>query len=419
MIGWQRESFEEEKKSNMDDCIKSIHYEHKPDEPLCLVKRFGLKQAKKVNAFHRSFPEYSVTPLANLENLAQELGVSSIHVKDESYRFGLNAFKVLGGSYCIGNYIADKLGMDISELPFKRITSSEIKKQIGDLTFVTATDGNHGRGIAWTANRLGQKSVVYMPKGSALERLNNIKALGSDASITGLNYDDAVRLANENAGKNGWIMVQDTAWEGYETIPGWIMEGYTTMAYEAMEQLHGEKPTHVFLQAGVGAMSGALTGFFADLYGDEEWPIITIVEPDKADCIYRTAEAADGTLHMVTGNMNTIMAGLACGEPCTIGWDVLRDHADHFISMPDYVAAQGMRILGNPMGDDDRAISGESGAATLGFVAEVLQEESLGWLKKKLRLDENSRILCFSTEGDTDRKNYGGLCGMVCIRKFK
>lgn len=390
----------------MNDCIKSIHYKHKPDDTLCFVKRFGLKQAKKVNDFHRSFPEYSVTPLANLENLAQELGVGSIHVKDESYRFGLNAFKVLGGSYCIGNYIAAKLGMDISELPFKRIISSEIKKQIGDLTFVTATDGNHGRGIAWTANRLGQKSVVYMPKGSALERLNHIKALGSDASITGLNYDDAVRLANENAGKNGWIMVQDTAWEGYETIPGWIMEGYTTMAYEAMEQLHGKKPTHVFLQAGVGAMSGAITGFFADLYGDEERPIITIVEPDKADCIYRTAEAADGTLHTVTGDMNTIMAGLACGEPCTIGWDVLRDHADHFISMPDYVAAQGMRILGNPMGDDDRVISGESGAATLGFVAEVLWDESLDWLKKKLKLDENSRILCFSTEGDTDGENY-------------
>ena len=166
------------------------------------------------------------------------------------------------------------------------------------------------------------------------------------------------------------------------------------------------KPTHIFLQAGVGAMSGGITGFFADLYGDEDRPIITIVEPNKADCIYRSAEANDGKPHFVKGDMNTIMAGLACGEPCTIGWNVLHDHADNFVSMPDYVAAEGMRVLGNPLPGDDRVISGESGAATLGFVAEVMRNQSLDWLRKQLKLDENSRVLCFSTEGDTDKENY-------------
>ena len=390
----------------MNECFKAVHYERKTGPDLYPVKRFGPENAKKVRAFHASFPEYSVTPLAKLDNLAKALGVANVYVKDESYRFGLNAFKVLGGSYTIGNYLAQKLGKDISELPFNVLSSEEVRKQIGEVTFVTATDGNHGRGIAWTANRLGQKSVVYMPKGSALERLNNIKALGADASITDLNYDDAVRLANSNAEKYGWVMVQDTAWEGYEDIPGWIMEGYTTMAAEAVEQLGGVKPTHIFLQAGVGAMSGGITGFFADLYGDEDRPIITIVEPNKADCIYRSAEANDGKPHFVKGDMNTIMAGLACGEPCTIGWNVLRDHADNFVSMPDYVAAEGMRVLGNPLPGDDRVISGESGAATLGFVAEVMRNESLDWLRKQLKLDENSRILCFSTEGDTDKENY-------------
>lgn len=390
----------------MNECFKAVHYERKTGPGLYPVKRFGPENAKKVRAFHASFPEYSVTPLAKLDNLAKALGVANVYVKDESYRFGLNAFKVLGGSYTIGNYLAQKLGKDISELPFNVLSSEEVRKQIGEVTFVTATDGNHGRGIAWTANRLGQKSVVYMPKGSALERLNNIKALGADASITDLNYDDAVRLANSNAEKYGWVMVQDTAWEGYEDIPGWIMEGYTTMAAEAVEQLDGVKPTHIFLQAGVGAMSGGITGFFADLYGDEDRPIITIVEPNKADCIYRSAEANDGKPHFVKGDMNTIMAGLACGEPCTIGWNVLRDHADNFVSMPDYVAAEGMRVLGNPLPGDDRVISGESGAATLGFVAEVMRNESLDWLRKQLKLDENSRILCFSTEGDTDKENY-------------
>ena len=261
----------------MHESFKAVHYDRKTGDGLYSVKRFGYENAKKVSAFHKSFPEYTETPLANLQNLADLLGVKSIHVKDESYRFGLNAFKVLGGSYAIGSYIAQKLGMDISELPYEKMTSAEIKEKLGDVTFVTATDGNHGRGVAWTANRLGQKSVVYMPKGSAQERLDNIRALGSDASITDMNYDDAVRLANKGAEDYGWVMVQDTAWEGYEDIPGWIMEGYTTMAYEAIQQLKEEKPTHIFLQAGVGAMSGGLTGFFADLYGDEDRPIITIV----------------------------------------------------------------------------------------------------------------------------------------------
>ena len=393
----------------MKGTIRAVQLKRGPTAKLSSVERFGVKNAEKVNAFHRSFPEYSVTPLADLKGLAGALGVKSIHVKDESYRFGLNAFKVLGGSYAIGSYIAQRLGMDIAQLPYERMVSPEIRSRLGEVTFVTATDGNHGRGVAWTANRLGQKSVVYMPKGSAQERLDNIRALGSDASITDLNYDNAVRLANEGAEKYGWVMVQDTAWEGYEAIPGWIMEGYTTMAYEAWQQLQGEKPTHIFLQAGVGAMSGAVTGFFSDLYGDGERPIITVVEPDKADCLFRTAQANDGRLHFVTGDMDSIMAGLCCGEPCTIGWNVLKDHADNFISMPDYVAAKGMRVLGNPLPGDPRVISGESGAATVGLLTEVLQNPELAWLKEQLKLDENARILCFSTEGDTDKANYRSI----------
>ena len=267
--------------------IKAVHFPRKTGTELSPVDRFGPEKAKQARAFHQSFPEYRETPLAELNALAKELGVASIHVKDESWRFGLNAFKVLGGSYTIGNYIAKKLGVSITELRYEKLVSPEVKERLGRITFVTATDGNHGRGIAWTAARLGQKSVVYMPKGSSEERLHNIQALGADASITELNYDDAVRLAKEGQDKNGWVLVQDTAWEGYEEIPGWIMEGYTTMAAEATEQLKGERPTHVFLQAGVGAMSGAVCGYFASLYGDEERPVITIVEPDQADCIFR------------------------------------------------------------------------------------------------------------------------------------
>lgn len=390
----------------MKEDFKLEHLCRKAGKELYPVKKFGVENAKRVRAFHSSFPEYKPTPLVNLNALAKEFGVASIHVKDESYRFGLNAFKVLGGSYAIGNYIAQRLGMDLADLPYERLVSDEIRSKLGNLTFITATDGNHGRGVAWTANRLGQKSVVYMPKGSAAERLENILALGSDASITDLNYDDAVRLANDDAKKNGWIMIQDTSWEGYEDIPGWIIEGYTTMAYEAVQQLNGEKPTHIFIQAGVGALAGGLTGFFSDLYGDEDCPIITIVEPNKANCIFSTAQADDGRLHFISGQMDTIMAGLACGEPCTIGWKVLHDHADNFISMDDKYAAKGMRILGNPLRGDPQVISGESGAATMGAVSAILTDPELVDIRRTLKLDEHSRVLCFSTEGDTDRQNY-------------
>lgn len=390
----------------MSECFKIAHIEHDKNKELSSVKQFGYENAEKVNAFHRSFPEYSVTPLRELKNLAGKLGVKSIYVKDESYRFGLNAFKVLGGSYATGRYIADRLGTDISELPYEKMTSTEIKNKLGEMTLVTATDGNHGRGVAWTANRLGQKSVVFMPKGTAPERLDNILKLGSDASITDLNYDDDVRLANECAEKYGWVVVQDTSWEGYETVPAWIMEGYTTMGYEAVRQLDGVKPTHIFLQAGVGSMAGAICGFFTDYYGDEERPVITVVEPNAADCIYRTAEANDGELRFVTGDMHSMMAGLCCGEPCQLAWDVLKDHADYFISMPEYVAAVGMRTLGRPNGDDEKIVSGESGASTMGFVTEVMQNSELSEIRNAIGLDENSVILCISTEGDTDKENY-------------
>lgn len=390
----------------MKEQLKLIQYQRKQGNKSDL-SFMSLENAKKVQSFHASFPMYRATPLTELKETAGTLGLGTIYMKDESYRFGLNAFKVLGGSYAIGSYLAEKLGKTIEEMPYEELVSDRTKKELGDITFVTATDGNHGRGVAWTASKLRQNAVVYMPKGSARERLQNILAEGADASITDLNYDEAVRLANRQAEEKGWVMVQDTAWEGYEDIPEWIMQGYGTMGYEAYTQLP-EKPTHIFLQAGVGSMAGAITGFFASVYGEER-PVITIVEPNKADCVYRTAEAADGKLHFVTGEMNTIMAGLACGEPCSIGWNVLRDYADNFISCPDYMAAQGMRILASPVKGDPQIISGESGAAAFGCVTEIMRDPKYRDIREKLGLNENSRVLFFSTEGDTDKENYRSI----------
>ena len=372
--------------------------------PACDLQQYSLDQAKAVREFHKSFPMYAPTPLAKLPETAKMLGIGEIYVKDESHRFGLNAFKVLGGSYAIGNYLAEKLGKPLSETGYDVLTSSETREKLGDITFITATDGNHGRGVAWTANTLGQKSVVHMPKGSAEERLNNIRLAGAHADIIDGNYDDAVRLSRKEAEEKGWVIVQDTSWPGYEQIPAKIMQGYCTMGLEAYEQLP-QKPTHIFLQAGVGSMAGTIAALFASIYGEER-PKVIIVEPNNADCFYRTAKADDGNLHIVTGDMKTIMAGLACGEPCHLAWEILKDCADYFIAFPDWAAAKGMRILGNPLGSDDRVISGESGASGFGCCAAILTEPGLADIKQELGLDESSRVLFFSTEGATDRENY-------------
>jgi len=362
------------------------------------------EKARQVRAFHESFPMYMPTPLAHLPETAEMLGIGDIYVKDESHRFGLNAFKVLGGSYAIGNILARRLGRPLEETGYRVLTDPETRKVLGDMTFITATDGNHGRGVAWTANTLGQKSVIHMPQGSAAERLHNIRAAGAQADIIEGNYDDAVRLSRKEAEENGWTVVQDTSWEGYSRIPGWIMEGYCTMGLEAYEQLP-QKPTHIFLQAGVGSMAAAIAALFRNLYGQDR-PRIIIVEPNAADCFYRTAAANDGKIHIVTGDMHTIMAGLACGEPCALAWEILDACADHFVAFPDWAAAKGMRILGNPPGRDDRVISGESGASAFGCMAAILTEPALKDLKQELELNSSSRVLLFSTEGDTDRENY-------------
>ncbi|MDD5986583.1 MAG: diaminopropionate ammonia-lyase [Eubacteriales bacterium] len=365
------------------------------------------QEIEMVRRFHSSFPGYRPTPLAVMPSTAEALGIGALYVKDESWRFGIDAFKVLGGSYAIGRSLAQRLGLDPKTLTYGAITSPEAAEKLGKLTFVTATDGNHGRGVAWTARRLGQKSVVYMPQGSSLERKQHIADEGAEVTITDLNYDEAVRLARRRAEENGWLMVQDTAWEGYKDIPRWIMQGYGTMALEALEQMPA-KPTHIFLQAGVGSMAGAAAGFFAAALG-EACPAVIIVEPENAGCLYQTAKADDGRLHFVTGKMETIMAGLACGEPCSFGWNILRRQARAFLTCPDRAAAYGMRILGSPAKEDPRVISGESGAAAFGCAAAILTEPGLAGWRELLGLDRQSRVLVFSTEGATDRAAYRAI----------
>ena len=363
----------------------------------------------KVRAFHRSFPQYSITPLAKLDGMASELGLGGVYVKDESYRFGLNAFKVLGGSFAMGRYIAQQMGRDVGEMTYEYLTSPAFREEFGQATFFTATDGNHGRGVAWAANKLGQKAVVHMPKGPSQSRFDNIAKEGAQVTIEEVNYDDCVRIAAAEAAETEHgVVVQDTAWEGYEEIPAWIMQGYGTMANEAADQLRQvsvNRPTHVFVQAGVGSLAGAVVGYFTNLYPNDP-PKFVVMEARAADCLYQGAVAGDGDPRIVGGDLQTIMAGLACGEPNIISWDILRNHVSAFVSCPDWVSAKGMRMLSAPVKGDPRVISGESGAVGMGLLSTIMQDDEYKELREYLELDQSSQVLMFSTEGDTDPDKY-------------
>ena len=369
----------------------------------------SLENVAKARSFHRSFPQYSITPLASLDGMAKHLGLGSLFVKDESYRFGLNAFKVLGGSFAMARYIAQQMGRDVGEMTYDYLTSEAFRQEFGQATFFTATDGNHGRGVAWAANKLGQKAVVHMPKGSAKSRFDNIAKEGAKVTIEEVNYDDCVRMAAAEAAetKHG-VVVQDTAWAGYEEIPSWIMQGYGTMANEAAEQLRQlevNRPTHVFVQAGVGSLAGAVVGYFTNLYPNNP-PKFVVMEAKAADCLYRGAVAGDGDPRIVDGDLTTIMAGLACGEPNILSWDILRNHVSAFVSCPDWVSARGMRMLGMPVKGDPSVVSGESGAVGMGLISAIMEDDTYRDLREHLELDRFSQVLMFSTEGDTDPEKY-------------
>ena len=369
----------------------------------------SLENVAKARSFHRSFPQYSITPLASLDGMAKHLGLGSLFVKDESYRFGLNAFKVLGGSFAMARYIAQQMGRDVGEMTYDYLTSEAFRQEFGQATFFTATDGNHGRGVAWAANKLGQKAVVHMPKGSAKSRFDNIAKEGAKVTIEEVNYDDCVRMAAAEAAetKHG-VVVQDTAWAGYEEIPAWIMQGYGTMANEAAEQLRQlevNRPTHVFVQAGVGSLAGAVVGYFTNLYPNNP-PKFVVMEAKAADCLYRGAVAGDGDPRIVDGDLTTIMAGLACGEPNILSWDILRNHVSAFVSCPDWVSARGMRMLGMPVKGDPSVVSGESGAVGMGLISAIMEDDTYRDLREHLELDRFSQVLMFSTEGDTDPEKY-------------
>jgi diaminopropionate ammonia-lyase len=365
----------------------------------------SLDIARKVRRFHQQLEGYRMSPLKGLARLATWLGLGGIWVKDESARLSLNSFKVLGGSYAIYRWVCQKLGADIA---VKSILAGEARRKLGDLVFAAATDGNHGRGVAWAATQLGFRSVIYVHKYTSQSRIEAIRKNGAEVVVVDGTYDDAVLQVSEDARRNGWQVISDTAWEGYEDIPKWVMQGYTTMLVEAQEQLAAQgiaAPTHVLVQAGVGALAASVFGFYHQLLSERR-PRAVVVEPTDAACLYESARMGDGRPHRFPGELRTIMAGLACGEPSPLAWKVLRHCVDFFVVCPDYVAAKGMRVYGVPLASDPFVVSGESGAVTLGALMFIMQWDGARALREALQLGPESHVLLINTEGNTDPDDF-------------
>lgn len=368
----------------------------------------ALAAARLARRFHVTLPEYAPTPLRRLPDLARRLGVGSLLVKDESPRFGLGAFKGLGSVWAVARVLARRLGISAGRLRLESLRAADARDSLGELVFVTATDGNHGRGLAWAARLVGHTAQVFMPVGAAGARVEAIRAQGAQCAVTELSYDDAVRHAAAHARRTGGILVQDTAWEDYEEIPAWIMEGYGTLALEVVEQMEALEdsgtplwPTHVFLQAGVGSFAAAMIGCFSRAFRERGVPLPRFVgmEPQAADCVCRSLAA--GAPRRVPGRLETFMAGLSCGEVSGLAWPVLRDGLAAACACPDGMAWRGMRLLGLPTGRDPAVISGESGAVGAGLL-EWLVEDGAAATRTSLGLGPEARVLLISTEGATD-----------------
>ena len=357
---------------------------------------------------HRQLDGYRMSPLKSLSGLAALLGVGGIWVKDESQRLSLNSFKVLGGSFAIYQFLRKKLGIRDRELTVSELKSEKVRAQLGDVCFATATDGNHGRGVAWAAMELGLRSVVYVHERTSKPRIRAIQEYGAEVKVVSGTYDDAVRAVTRDAEANGWQIISDTSWEGYEDVPCWVMQGYTTLMAEIQEQLAGQgisRPTHVLVQAGVGALAASVAGYYRKLFGEGR-PRVAVVEPERAACLFESARRDDGRPHSVGGTLETIMAGLACGDPSPLAWEVLSRCADFFVKCPDFVAAKGMRVYGVPVAGDPFIVSGESGAVTLGALMYACEYGGLEELKRKMGLGGESQILLINTEGNTDPDHF-------------
>ena len=349
-----------------------------------------------------TWPGYAVTPLIRLDALAEELGIASLHYKDEGGRFGLKSFKALGGAYAVLRLLQAEVERQTATLPSSRELADGAHKAITERVTVTcATDGNHGRSVAWGAQVFGCRCVIFVHATVSQGRIDAIASYGAKVRVVDGTYDDAVREAAKVAEAEGWTVVSDTSYEGYTEIPKDVMTGYTVMAAEAMEQI-GTPPTHVFLQGGVGGLAAAVVAVDWSTLGPKR-PFHVVVEPERADCLYQSAVAGKPTPS--SGDLDTVMAGLSCGEASLVAWEILKDGVEAFMTVADEDALATMRYLadGTPP-----VVAGESAVAGLAGLMNALRDPAR---TRVLELGPESRVLVYGSEGDTDPVLYEKIVG--------
>jgi len=354
------------------------------------------------------WPGYAPTPLVPLNGLARAVEVASIHYKDEADRFGLGSFKALGGAYAVSRLLIREIQArsGSANVSVSDLLSGKYAAIAREITVTCATDGNHGRSVAWGAQRFGCQCVIYIHATVSQGRADAIAQFGAEVVRTAGNYDDAVRQAAEDAARLGRFVVSDTSYEGYMEVPKDVMQGYAVMADEALRQLpDGELPTHVFLQGGVGGLAAAVCAHLWETLGTRR-PRFIVVEPDKAACLYESARA--GHPVAVHGDLDTVMAGLACGEVSLLAWEILKPGAEAFLTIDDESALETMRILAEGRFGDSPLVAGESAVA--GLVG-CLGAATNPALRTALGLDASSRVLVFGSEGATDPALYQRIVG--------
>jgi len=364
--------------------------------------------ADQALAFHRQLPGYRPTPLVCLRQLASRIGIGGLWIKDESERLNLHSFKALGASYAVYRTLLSRLDADPAELPPSELFSMPISRRLPGLTLATATDGNHGHALAWMANLIGIPAVVYVPKLTVDARIAAMCQFGAKVERIDGTYDETVDLLRADAQRHDWQVVSDTGWDGYETVPIWVIQGYSTLFSEAQQQLESlgvEKPTHIFIQAGVGSLAAAMVAFYIQRFAPHA-PTSVIVEPTRAPALFESIGQEDGLPHRCAGSLDTIMAGLSCGKPNPVAWPVLRDGVPFFLLCPDFVAALGMRVYATPLRGDPLVISGESGAVTLGALMYLAQQREATVLRNILGLKQDSQVLLINSEGNTHPEGY-------------
>lgn len=369
-----------------------------------VLNRAGLDAARRCIA---AWPGYAPTPLVALPGLAKALRIDRLWYKNEAERFGLRSFKPLGGAYavecCLLREVARRTGREIDPA---EILDGRHRAIVSQITVTAATDGNHGRAVAWGARMFGCRCVIYVNEVVTEAREWAIAAYGAEVRRHPGSYDDAVREAFAVARREGWHVIPDTSDGSIVEAPRDVTQGYAVMAAEIIEQLEGGPlPTHLFLQAGVGGMAAAVTAQFWETLGRDR-PFTVLVEPEQCACWF--ASLRDQKPTAITGDTDSFMSGLACGEVSPLAWELLQPGADAMVALPDAAAEATMRLLAEGVGGDPRLVAGESGVVGLAALIAVAQDDDL---VLPFQFGDDARVLVIGSEGATDEETYRRVVG--------